>query len=201
MFPSVRIAQNILETGCVIHPWFNLGGIKVGSGKPNAYWNGDIVNKDTWEVYNGQYTPIAADFRSYDSLYEFYNDQDLLFLITRYKRVVAAKTPMEQATALYLCGYATDPAYAEKLRYIFTIHELTKYDQEAELNMKEIEELQKKLDEQESRISALEGANKQFPAPKWFVEEFGEKALVGIVNDLIVDANFWRNTAVTLREQ
>ncbi len=45
MFPSVRLAQNILETGCIIHPWYNLGGIKVGSGKPNAYWRGKVINK------------------------------------------------------------------------------------------------------------------------------------------------------------
>lgn len=201
MFPSVRIAQNILETGRVIHPWFNLGGIKVGAGKPNAYWHGDIVNADTWEVYNGQYTPIAADFRSYDSLYDFYHDQDLLFLYDRYERVRAAKNPQVQAEMLRTCGYATDPQYPTKLKNIIFTNGLERFDREVESNMKVIDELKKQLAAQEDRIAALEGADKQLPAPVWFIKEFGENALVGIVNDPIGDVNFWRNTAVTLREK
>ena len=43
LFPSVRLAQNLLETGGVLHPWNNLGGIKVGSGQTNAYWKGQYV--------------------------------------------------------------------------------------------------------------------------------------------------------------
>jgi len=128
MFPSVRLAQNILETGCKLHPWNNLGGIKVGSGKPNEWWRGKVVNKGTWEVYDGRRVDIVAAFRAYDSVYDFYRDQDRLFSTARYTRVRKAKTPEEQAQALQACGYATDPAYAEKLIGLIRKHGLKKYD-------------------------------------------------------------------------
>lgn len=128
MFPSVRIAQNILETGCVIHPWYNLGGIKVGSGKPNGYWKGRSINKGTWEEYGGQTVSTTANFRVYDCLYDFYKDQDLLFQLSRYERVRASKTPEEQAAMLYACGYATDSGYAGKLVALIRANDLTKYD-------------------------------------------------------------------------
>lgn len=146
MFPSVRLAQNILETGGVIHPWNNLGGIKVGSGKPNAYWRGGVVNKGTWEVYSGKRVDITAAFRAYETLYDFYKDQDLLFKLTRYTRVCEAKTPNEQAHALLACGYATDPKYAEKLITIMVAYGLYKYD---EPNISEKEEDELKLTDAE----------------------------------------------------
>lgn len=136
MFPSVRLAQNLLETGGVIHGWYNLGGIKVGKGKPNPWWDGSSVNKTTWEVYNGVRVNTPANFRAYASVYCFYKDQDLLFNNTRYARVRAAKTPQEQATALYQCGYATDPQYTGKLMTIIQAYGLTKYDKEDEYMLK-----------------------------------------------------------------
>ena len=133
MFPSVRLAQNLLETGGVIHPWYNLGGIKVGNSKPNQWWNGTSVNRGTWEVYDGKRVDIEANFRAYVSVYCFYKDQDLLFENARYKRVKDSKSPQEQAKALYLCGYATDPNYAGKIINIINDYGLTKYDEEAQL--------------------------------------------------------------------
>ena len=128
MFPSVRLAQNLLETGGVIHPWNNLGGIKVGSGQPNAYWKGQSVNKETREVVNGAMITTRANFRVYDSIYAFYKDQDLLFQLPRYERVRKAATPQQQAEALKLSGYATDPQYAVKLISIMQTYELARYD-------------------------------------------------------------------------
>ncbi|MGO4184625.1 glycoside hydrolase family 73 protein [Paenibacillus sp. TAF43_2] len=128
LLPSVRLAQNILETGCVIHPWYNLGGIKVGGGKPNGYWKGRSINKGTWEEYGGHTVNTTANFRVYDSLYDFYKDQDLLFQLPRYDRVRAAKTPEGQADMLYKCGYATDSGYASKLIALIRVYNLTKYD-------------------------------------------------------------------------
>lgn len=133
IFPSVRIAQAMLETGCVIHAWNNLVGYKVGSGKPNAYWKGRSVSTKTWEVYNGvRVDGVQANWRAYDTIEDCFRDQDLLFGITRYARVRAAQTPQEQTTALYMCGYATDPAYAQKLNSFISGFELEKYDKEAE---------------------------------------------------------------------
>lgn len=132
MFPSLRLAQNWLETGGKIPSWNNLGGYKVGSGKPNAYWRGAIVNKGTWEVYDNQRIEVVAAFRAYDSIYDFYKDQDLLFMIKRYERVRAAQSPKQQAQALQACGYATDPSYAAKLIAIMESNGLQQYDITAE---------------------------------------------------------------------
>ncbi|MFC4302997.1 glucosaminidase domain-containing protein [Cohnella boryungensis] len=131
LLPSVRLAQNLLETGGVIHAWNNLGGIKVGSGKPNAYWRGQWVRKGTWEVENGVRTDTSALFRAYGSVYDFYKDQDLLLQLPRYDRVRKASTPYAQAEALRLCGYATDPQYGSKISALIQTYRLTQYDAQA----------------------------------------------------------------------
>ncbi|MCM3626894.1 glucosaminidase domain-containing protein [Paenibacillus glycanilyticus] len=128
LLPSVRMAQNWLETGGKIHEWNNLGGYKVGSGIPNAFWKGRTVCTSTWEVYNGTRVTQKADWRAYDSVYDFYKDQDLLFTKSRYDRVRAAKTPEAQCAALHACGYATDPDYAAKLLSIIKSNNLTSFD-------------------------------------------------------------------------
>ncbi|SFE55050.1 flagellar protein FlgJ [Paenibacillus catalpae] len=133
LLPSVRLAQNWLETGGRIHEWNNLGGYKVGSGIPNAYWKGRTVCTSTWEVYDGKRVTQKADWRVYDSVYDFYKDQDLLFAKSRYDRVRAAKTPEEQTAALYACGYATDPDYAAKLLSIIKSNNLRAFDFQLEI--------------------------------------------------------------------
>jgi flagellar protein FlgJ len=135
LFVSVRLAQNLLETGGKIPSYYNLGGYKVGSGKPNEWWDGSSVNRKTWEVYNGVRVDTSANFRAYKSIYHFYRDQDLLFQNKRYERVRNAKTPEEQAEALRLCGYATDPEYDLKICHIISMYNLKKYDQEADNKM------------------------------------------------------------------
>ncbi|ANY69754.1 hypothetical protein BBD42_27110 [Paenibacillus sp. BIHB 4019] len=131
MLPSVRLAQYILETGGVIHSWYNLGGIKALGASPNAYWQGQAVIKGTWEHVDGRNINTSAAFRAYSSVYHFMKDQDLLFMKARYDRVRLAKTPEEQAQMLLACGYATDPAYAAKLIAIINSNGLRQYDNEA----------------------------------------------------------------------
>ncbi|OMF37494.1 hypothetical protein BK133_05405 [Paenibacillus sp. FSL H8-0548] len=128
MFPSVRLAQNLLETGGVIHSWYNLGGIKVGSGKTNAFWHGEAVVKGTWEVIDGRSINTSAAFRAYKSVYHFYKDLDLLLATPRYERVRKAATPEGQADMLLACGYATDPAYSTKLKAIISQYNLKRFD-------------------------------------------------------------------------
>lgn len=116
IFPSIRLAQTLLETGGKIHPWKNIVGYKVGSGKLTPYWHGHSVNTKTWEVYDGvRHDNITANWRAYASIEDCLRDQDLLFQLDRYKDVRQAKTPEDQAVALYRCGYATDPDYHKKL--------------------------------------------------------------------------------------
>ncbi|MGO4110929.1 glucosaminidase domain-containing protein [Paenibacillus sp. YAF4_2] len=128
IFPSLRIAQCMLETGVVIHPWYNLGRIKVGGGKPNAYWHGDAVVRGTWEVVDGRNVSMNAAFRAYSSVYHFMKDQDLLFATPRYIRVRAAVTPEQQANMLYVSQYATDPSYPNKLISLINQYSLKQYD-------------------------------------------------------------------------
>ncbi|MCM3626003.1 glucosaminidase domain-containing protein [Paenibacillus glycanilyticus] len=128
IFPSVRLAQCLLETGGVIHRWYNLGGIKVGGGIPNPYWHGEAVVKGTWEVVDGTQVSMNASFRAYSSVYHFMKDQDLLFSTSRYLRVRAAVTPEQQANMLYVSGYATDPAYPNKLITLINQYSLKQYD-------------------------------------------------------------------------
>lgn len=129
IFPSIRISQSALETGWKIHQWNNMTGFKVGSGQTNTYWKGKYVTKGTWEVYDGKRADVKANFRAYDSMEDSFRDQDLLFGISRYQRVREAKTPQEQANMLYICGYATDPHYAQKILSIVDQFGLEKYDE------------------------------------------------------------------------
>ncbi|MUT66302.1 glucosaminidase domain-containing protein [Paenibacillus sp. NEAU-GSW1] len=127
LLPSVRLAQCLLETGGVIHPWYNLGGIKA-NGVPNKYWHGDAVVKGTWEHVDGRNADMKAAFRAYSSVYHYMKDQELLLAKPRYDRVKAAGTPEMQAQMLRVCGYATDPSYESKLISIINQYGLQQYD-------------------------------------------------------------------------
>lgn len=129
LFPSVRIAQSILETGGVIHAWNNLGGIKVGNGVTNDYWQGKAVVKGTWEYVDNRSVETQAAFRAYESIYHYYKDQDILLSSERYERVRQARTPEQQARMLQAAGYATDPEYANKLISLIRQHHLGRYDE------------------------------------------------------------------------
>ncbi|WP_051775555.1 glycoside hydrolase family 73 protein [Paenibacillus tyrfis] len=132
IFPSVRIAQALLETGGKIHEWNNLVGYKVGSGRPNEFWKGKSVSTKTWEVYDGvRVDGVQAHWRAYDCLEDCFRDQDLLFQWSRYDRVRSAKSPQEQVEMLLVCGYATDPDYSKKLNSLIANYSLEQYDKEA----------------------------------------------------------------------
>jgi flagellum-specific peptidoglycan hydrolase FlgJ len=179
MFPSVRLAQNLLETGGKVHSWKNLGGIKVGSGTPNEYWRGEIVHKGTWEVYDGQREETTAAFRAYDSVYDFYKDQDLLLNRRRYDRVRAAGTPSEQANALYQSGYATDPQYASKLISLIASYGLTQYDKEAE----DIIQLREEVEELKKQVQTLQERIYMPEIPDWAEEAVKAAVEKGIVHN------------------
>ncbi|RIX49903.1 muramidase (flagellum-specific) [Paenibacillus nanensis] len=128
LFPSVRIAQSILETGGVIHAWNNLGGIKVGTGPANDYWQGEAVVRGTWEYVDNRSVEARAAFRAYKSIYHFYKDQDIFLSAARYAGVRQAGTPERQAQALQTSGYATDPEYANKLIALIRQYNLKRFD-------------------------------------------------------------------------
>lgn len=162
LFPSVSIAQMLLETGGTVPDWNNVVGYKVGGGSPNEYWDGSSVNTKTREVIEGvNDTNQYADWRAYSSVYNCLKDQARLFKYSRYADVVAAEDPYAQAAALYADGYATDapeeidgdPDYAEKLSDI--IKSYTYLDEEAKAVLEKIKELEQRLGESELVITTL----------------------------------------------
>jgi flagellar protein FlgJ len=90
----------------------NLFGIKATSS-----WKGKVAEVTTTEYIGGAPRRVTAKFRAYDSYEEAFKDHArLLTQSPRYSRTVAqADTANEYAKGLQKAGYATDPAYADKL--------------------------------------------------------------------------------------
>jgi flagellar protein FlgJ len=117
--PRNVIAQAALETGWgtsrpadatgTSHNYF---GIKAGSS-----WQGSSVNVDTTEFRDGVAGTERAEFRAYSSLAE--NVGDYVRLLRGNPRYAAALDTGGDvrafANALQRGGYATDPAYADKI--------------------------------------------------------------------------------------
>ncbi len=128
-FASVLIAQAILESNwgksVLSTRHNNFYGLKAGSK-----WKGETVNMATGEVFSGNHVTIHDNFRKYDSPEASIHDRIYwMYSLDRYKPVATAKTPEEQARALQLCGYATDPHYAKKIIDIINEHNLKRFDQ------------------------------------------------------------------------
>lgn len=120
---SVLVAQAALETGWGKHAMrradgshtFNLFGIKADKG-----WKGERVQTMTHEFENGEMQSQQAQFRAYPSLSAAFDDY-VRFLKDnpRYARALAHGGDARQFTGgLQQAGYATDPAYAEKIMRI-----------------------------------------------------------------------------------
>ncbi len=92
----------------------NIFGIKATPG-----WTGKTVDVKTTEVINGQAVKVTAKFRAYGSYDEAFKDYArLLSNNDRYAKVVAQAQNGNAAgfaRGLQQAGYATDPAYAEKI--------------------------------------------------------------------------------------
>ncbi|MBD2846247.1 glucosaminidase domain-containing protein [Paenibacillus sp. IB182496] len=208
LLASVRLAQNVLETGGVLPQTNNLGGYKAGDGKPTAHWNGQVANKSTWEVINGKRVETTAAFRVYESIAAFYKDQDLLLRQPRYQAVRSARTPESQATALQQSGYATDPAYASKLKALIHHYQLERFDArvEEELRMaqetrmeQQLDAVGRQLEELKRSLEQLDRRTRQIEAPAW-------AAAAAAHFDAYIDTpkgsyDFWRLLTVLYRQQ
>lgn len=117
---AFMIGQAAHETGWGRHPIRhadgrdanNLFGIKAG-----ADWKGPVAEITTTEVVNGVAQKVKAKFRAYASAAESFTDYArLLQGSARYQRVLAqGHDAASFAQGLQDAGYATDPAYADKL--------------------------------------------------------------------------------------
>lgn len=98
-----------MKDGTLSH---NLFGIKAG-----ADWKGKVAEVTTTEYSNGVAKKVTAKFRAYDSYAEAFTDHArLLTQSPRYSQTVAmADSVKDYAKGLQKAGYATDPAYADKL--------------------------------------------------------------------------------------
>lgn len=90
----------------------NLFGIKAGPG-----WKGKVAEVVTTEYVGGVAQRRVAKFRAYDSYAEAFNDYaSMLLKNPRYQSVLASgQTVAGFAQGMQKAGYATDPAYADKL--------------------------------------------------------------------------------------
>ena len=90
---------------------FNLFGIKAG-----ANWKGATTTITTTEVVDGEARKVQAKFRAYASYEESFRDYAQLMKDNpRYAQVMNSTTADGFAKGLQRAGYATDPAYADKL--------------------------------------------------------------------------------------
>jgi peptidoglycan hydrolase FlgJ len=121
--PRMLVAQAALETGWGRHvpassdgrSGHNLFGIKAGRG-----WSGERGSHLTREFVDGRMQVERAEFRRYDSVAQSFQDYvGLLRGSPRYAPALAAAGDNRAfAQALQRAGYATDPAYADKLTAI-----------------------------------------------------------------------------------
>ncbi len=121
---AFMVAQAAHETGWgrkeIRHadgaPSFNLFGIKAG-----ANWKGPTADIVTTEYIGGKMQKVVAKFRAYGSYAESFTDYAKLMKESpRYQGVVAKAASSDLSAAgfaqgLQRAGYATDPAYADKL--------------------------------------------------------------------------------------
>lgn len=129
LYASISVAQAALEsnwgTSTLAQKENNLYGIKGDKSDP-IYVTEEYVNGDPIE--------IRAHFRSYPNYKASMNDHVRLFVYgtdwnsNLYRGVLEAETYTEAARALVASGYATDPAYAEKLINLIEEYELYQYD-------------------------------------------------------------------------
>ena len=93
-------------------PSHNLFGIKAG-----ADWKGAVAETVTTEFVDGRAVKTVAKFRAYASHAESFADYARLMKNSpRYQQVLAqAQDAGSFASGLQRAGYATDPAYADKL--------------------------------------------------------------------------------------
>ena len=118
--PEVLIAQSALETGWGRHMMRDAGGQSSNNLfgiKATGGWSGDKVRVSTLEYRDGVARRETAAFRGYsDEAASFADYVRLIGDNPRYRQAVAnADSPEGYLRGLQKAGYATDPAYADKI--------------------------------------------------------------------------------------
>ena len=117
--PDILLAQSALETGWGRHlphgadgqPSFNLFGIKADSR-----WAGAQVTVSTLEFRDGVPQREQARFRAYAEPADSFSDYvEFIRNNPRYNRALEGGGDVEYIRELQAAGYASDPAYADKV--------------------------------------------------------------------------------------
>ncbi len=134
------LSQAALETGWGKHiiagedgkSSYNLFNIKAGS-----QWQGDSVIKNTLEYQDGVAVKEKARFRAYESFEASFADYiHLLQSQPRYRKALEqAADPELFIESLHKAGYATDPAYADKIKRIMNSDVLAALSQPSSLGV------------------------------------------------------------------
>lgn len=126
LYPSVAIAQGILESGggtsYLASHYNNVFGVK---------WTyGQKASLMTKEVINGKWVDIVQDFQVYPSFTESFQAYARLIRNNSiYSGAWRENAPTYQHATAWLQGrYATDTSYAAKLNSIINQYNLTQYD-------------------------------------------------------------------------
>ena len=134
--PEALLAQAALETGWGRHVMqhgtgdssHNLFGIKADSR-----WQGDKVMVSTLEYRDGVALNTRANFRAYASFEQSFSDYvEFVQRNPRYQQALTQATdPKAYFSALQEAGYATDPAYAQKIQRILDSESMQRAAQSA----------------------------------------------------------------------
>lgn len=102
----------------------NLFGIKADKA-----WKGKTVDVPTHEVIKGQRVAMVDKFRAYDTWDECLADRAAFLKANRrYAACFRETTGEGWARAVAAAGYATDPAYADKLIAVMRGRKMAQYD-------------------------------------------------------------------------
>ena len=117
------IAQAALETGwgkAVTRHDDGSSSYNLFNIKADRRWDGPSVTKQTLEYRNGIAGREQAQFRAYDSFADSFNDYvDFITRQPRYQQALQhGGDAATFADELQRAGYATDPAYARKIKRI-----------------------------------------------------------------------------------
>ena len=153
ILPSVIIAQAFLENGggvasdaIELTKRNNLFGLKASllnsTWQGHSVWDGTSFQKVTPEYYNGKLTYITDSFRVYPDYKTCILDYEMFLTWVKsggnykYRDVVGMTDPTQVITIISTRGYATDPAYIQKVLNIINQYDLTKFDKEVGVNSK-----------------------------------------------------------------
>lgn len=136
MFPSVKIAQIIQETGWLTSDLYkyanNPAGMKFSAPYstkyPNMYYE---KTSPEWDSAGNKYYKVSK-FRKYNTVEDGIKDMAGFYTSTSwrtdfYKAALTATTPQAQAKALSNT-WATDPKYGEQLIVLMNDYDLYRYD-------------------------------------------------------------------------